>query len=270
MDTGAKKNVANFETLIAHCISQGAAYAPSRLALQLPALNTLHTTAKDSISSDAPTSVDSAYAIWQKATNEREIVFKPLKTLATRVINSLASADATEQTIKDARTIVRKIEGARAPKSKKALDAFIDSTHKTTSAAVTEPAGSEHGRTVEVAEEHKFISTSQQSFDLLVEHFTKLIALVAAEPLYTPNEPDLKIVALKAFLTSMESSNTAVINAATALEDARIARDKILNTDKTGLCDIALAVKKYFKSAFGATSPQYKQISGLKFKKIKK
>ena len=38
----------------------------------------------------------------------------------------------------------------------------------------------------------------------------------------------------------------------------------------TGLVDTAGDVKKYVKSVFGGTSPQYKQVSGLKFTKVGK
>ncbi|MBI5219061.1 MAG: hypothetical protein HY958_09040 [Bacteroidia bacterium] len=262
METGHQKNIANLATLIAHCKTLGADYAPSRNALKIVNLETLYTTANDSINSEDSTSVNSTEAVWNKATNEREIVFSPLKTLATKIINALDSTEATEQAVKDARTLIRKIEGARAPKSKKALDAFIDSTHITTSAAGTEP--------VEVAEEHNFISTSQQSYDLLVEHFSKLITLLNAEPNYAPNEEKLKLVTLKALLASMKATNKAVIDTLTALEDARIIRDKIMYEDKTGLCDIGLDTKKYIRSVFGSTSPKYKQISSLEFRKIKR
>ena len=37
----------------------------------------------------------------------------------------------------------------------------------------------------------------------------------------------------------------------------------------TRMVDIALDSKAYIKSAFGATSPQYKQVSKLEFKVVK-
>lgn len=39
---------------------------------------------------------------------------------------------------------------------------------------------------------------------------------------------------------------------------------------ETGLVDIVDDVKKYVKSLFGASTPQYKQISGLKFTRPRK
>jgi hypothetical protein len=71
----------------------------------------------------------------------------------------------------------------------------------------------------EGAESIKAASTSQQSYDMLIDHF------------------------------------------------ARIERDEALYGEDTGLEDVSQDVKKYVKSLFGATRPQYKQVSGLKFTK---
>jgi hypothetical protein len=42
-------------------------------------------------------------------------------------------------------------------------------------------------------------------------------------------------------------------------------RDEALYATDTGLLDVTQDVKQYVKSFFGASSPQYKQVSGLKF-----
>lgn len=42
-------------------------------------------------------------------------------------------------------------------------------------------------------------------------------------------------------------------------------RNVLLYKEITGITDVANAVKVYIKSVFGATSPQYKQVSSLKF-----
>jgi len=53
------------------------------------------------------------------------------------------------------------------------------------------------------------------------------------------------------------------------LSNARITRNDILYKPNTGLVDIAIDTKTYIKSVFGASSPQYKQVSGLEFKTVK-
>ena len=112
-------------------------------------------------------------------------------------------------------------------------------------------------------------SVSQQSYDSLIENFARLVDLVSSEPTYTPNEVELQVATLTALVTDLRAKNTAVINANTALSNARLSRNITLYKEKTGLVDVAGEVKKYVKSVFGATSPQYKQISKIKFTKPK-
>lgn len=68
----------------------------------------------------------------------------------------------------------------------------------------------------------------------------------------------------------MKGKNTALIHANTEYSNARLSRDQVLYNNLTGLCQIAKEVKQYVKSVFGATSPQYKQISSLLFVKRKR
>lgn len=130
---------------------------------------------------------------------------------------------------------------------------------------MTPPAGGDSTAQPEINQ----ISVSQQSYDSLIDNFSKLVVCVAAEPSYIPNENDLKVTTLNTTLTNYKTLNTAVINASTPYKNAMIARNKILYLETSGLVDTALEVKKYVKSVFGATSPQYKQISKIEFKKQK-
>jgi hypothetical protein len=84
--------------------------------------------------------------------------------------------------------------------------------------------------------------------------------------LCAPNEADLKVTAL---YNALKAKNTAVVNATTPLSNARISRNNILYNANTDLVDIALDTKTYIKSIYGATSPQYKQVSKLEFKAVK-
>ena len=102
---------------------------------------------------------------------------------------------------------------------------------------------------------------------MLTENFSALIDLVSSVPSYTPNETELTTASLTIFHAHLQTANTNVINAEVAYSNARISRDTVLYSDNTGLVDIASDVKKYVKAIFGATSPQYKQVSGIKFKK---
>ena len=238
-ETGHAKNVANFEVLISFCNGYGVVYNPSKNSIKIVALNTLKTTAQGNIAT-----VTNTNTAFNNATNSRQIVFAPIKKLATKIVNALAATDAAQQTIDDAKTINRKIQGSRKEP--------ITPPPPPTDPNATPP-------------EDNSISVSQQSYDSLLDNFKKLIALVTAEPTYLPNENELKVVNLNIQAADLATKNTAVIGATTTLSNARIARNKTLYTPKTGLYDTTQEVKKYVKSVFGATSPEYKQVSGIKF-----
>jgi len=243
-ETGHAKNVANFEDLISFCVGNGASYNPTKDSIKLQALNALHTEAETKIAE-----VNLAQSPWANAVAAREILFKPLSKLVTRVINALDSSEVPKQVVDNAKTFARKIQGKRA-------------TPKNTPPP-EDPA-------VPKEETPKNISASQMGFDNRIDNLDKLIQLLSAQPGYSPNETELTTATLKTLLADMKAANTLVINTFTPLSNSRIARDKVLYQDHTGLVDIAAEVKKYVKSVFGATNPQYKQISGLKFIDMRK
>ncbi|NJL76804.1 MAG: hypothetical protein HC892_19090 [Saprospiraceae bacterium] len=105
------------------------------------------------------------------------------------------------------------------------------------------------------------------SFDSRIDNFDKFVKLLTSVTLYAQNEADLKVTALTAVLTDLKTKNAAVIAAEVPLNNARITRNDVLYKPNTGLVDIALDVKTYIKSVFGASSPQYKKISKIKFTK---
>ncbi|SKC11898.1 hypothetical protein SAMN05660477_03138 [Soonwooa buanensis] len=229
-EVGHAKNVANFQELIGYCTAYGTAYNPSKTALQLTSLNTLLASAKTEL-----TNVTTAKNTFDTVTGDRQVAFEPLKSLATKVYNSISVTDATEQTLADAKTINNKLQGKRA------------------------------NPTSQSPNPDNQVSVSRQSYDSLTENFSSLLDLVSSIPSYTPNEADLNTTSLTTFRDNLQTANTNVINAEVAYSNARISRDNILYSKDSGLVEIAMDVKNYVKSVFGATSPQYKQVSGIKF-----
>ena len=109
------------------------------------------------------------------------------------------------------------------------------------------------------------ISAAQLSYDSKLENLDKLIMLLTSVPLYSPNEEDLKVESLKTLYSQFKALNNDVLTATIQLSNARISRNDILYKPLTGLVDIAFDAKVYIKSVFGATSPQFKQVSKLSF-----
>lgn len=240
-ETGHAKNVANLAKLIQHCTTFGATYNPSKVNLALAALDTLYTDGRTVLDLVIQKNTD-----FHTAENNRKIAFKDLKPLATRIINALKATDATDETIEDAKSINRKIQGTSLTKSTTTADP--DNLNLET----------------------KHISTSQQSYDSLIEHLAKLISLVTAEPTYNPNDVGLTHNDLNTYILQLKALNIAHAKADAEAKDARHQRDKTLYAKNTGLYDIAQDTKNYVKSLYGASSPQYKQISKIQFTSHKK
>ncbi|MDR0603590.1 MAG: hypothetical protein LBG80_04715, partial [Bacteroidales bacterium] len=115
----------------------------------------------------------------------------------------------------------------------------------------------------------KHVSVSQVSFNEQIEHLNQLISLLKHQSTYTPTEPDLTIQALEQMYHNMQSTNDRFVEVEAALTTARQERNKLLYAPKTGMMDTALAVKEYVKAAFGAASPQYKEVKHISFKNRK-
>lgn len=243
-ETGHAKNVANFETLISAVNGFGAAYNPSKSAIKTTALTSLSISAKTVLNQ-----INSAEGQNKIAVANRDVAFEPLSKLATRIINALRASDVSEQIIASAESLIRKLQGKRATPKK---------TEEEKAALLAE------GATV------KEVSSSQMSFDNRLDSLDKLINLLSNITEYIPNEEELQLITLAALYTSLSALNAAAIQSETALNNMRISRDELLYKTGTGMVDIALSVKTYVKSLFGATSAQYKQVSGLRFKTVTK
>ena len=111
------------------------------------------------------------------------------------------------------------------------------------------------------------VSTSQQSYDSILDNYERYVQYIAATPEYAPNEEEIKIPVLKALAVELRAKNTTCNNAKVAVDNARSARNHVLYEPLTGLVDVALDAKNYIKSLFGSTSTEYKQVAKIDFRK---
>ena len=235
-EVGHAKNVANFQDLIEFVIGYGETYNPSKNSLKLPQLIALRETAQTKLND-----VIAKNTIYNNKVNERMVAFGNLKSFSTRLVNALQTTDATNETINNAKTFNRKMQGKKASTTQA-------STDPNTPAPTT-------------------ISTSQQSYDQLIQHLAGLKSVLETEPSYTPNEIELQIATIDSKIADLSAKNTAVSTAYTNISNSRISRNETLYTSENGIYETASEVKKYIKSVFGASSPQYNQVSGIKFSK---
>ncbi len=237
-ETGHVVNLANLQDLKLACDTFGAHYNPVKVAISITGLDQLIADGRSALQN-----VSTHVAAYNNAVNARRQLFADLKPLATRIINCLQVTDASAEKVKDAKGFNRKIQGGRASKLPAAAVAADGTSIPDT----------------------KTVSTSQQSYNQQVEHLNNLVSLLAAEPSYIPNEAELKVATLQTLVTNMRASNTAASVAYAKITAARIARNELFYNPNTGLYVASLEVKKYVKAVFGASSPQYKQISGIAF-----
>jgi hypothetical protein len=239
VEKGHAKNVANLGTLITFTTGFGTGYNPSKTSISLAALNTLKEESQKNL-----VVVNTHYTNWSIAVEAQQSLFAKLNARLTRVINAAATGDVPPAVLSNAKALNKKLQGV---KSRKAADPV-------------NPDGTA------VAEEiTKTNSTSRMSQDSRLENLEKLVQLLSEQPGYAPNEPDLQVSALQNLLADFKIKNEAVKNAQMLLSNARIGRNKTFYNTETGLVKVAADVKKYVKSVYGATSPEFKQVSGLSF-----
>lgn len=238
-ETGHAKNVANFQSLISFCSALGAVYNPSKESLKIPQLQSLLQSAQDKINSTITQKTS-----FDNATNSRRNAFADLKPLSTKITNAFAVSGAEQLGINNLKSMNKKLQGTTSKKAP----------------ATAEDSQPDTGKT---------ISTSQQSYDKMVEHFSSIIEILIQNPAYNPNENDLKVTSLQDKLSDMQTKNSELIDAYTQYSNAMLERNQTLYNPLSGLVQTSKEIKQYVKSIFGASSPQFKQINGIEFKVIK-
>lgn len=239
-ESGHEKNLANLDVEISTAQGIGEKFLPSNPLLMIDSMLNLRSNC-----SNAMNAVREAFADFKTAVTARAEAFSKLSKLVTRVSNTLIASGVSSGIIESAKPLFRKLQGRRA-KAKMTEDekqAAIDS-----------------GKAVREA------SASQMSFDNQIGNFSQLIDFLSRQN-YAPNEKDLQIESLKAFLTELKQKNAAVVEATTALYNARAKRDELMYKEDTGMVSIAMDFKAYIKGAFGPSSAHFRKVSGLEFRK---
>ena len=167
-------------------------------------------------------------------------MFKHVKPFARRVRSAAKTCGTKDSWVKNVGTIVNKLLGERASKP---------------TPTATDPAGT---------------SASQQSYDNTTNNVEKLIEILKNEPLYTPNEVELQVATIQAHYIDLDKANNEVKAGVVPYNNAVIARNKAMYAAKTGLVDVAQASKDYDRGIFGYSSPEYKLVTKLRFKRLAK
>lgn len=224
----------NTEVFIATATTCGTKYATSKPLYELTNLQTISNDGYVKV-----TNVDAAETAYKYEVASRMQEFDGLASLCALVVAEMVMSGASRETVDQLRFLVRKLRGQRkVPKNPNDPTAVYN-------------------------------SVSQVNYDNLVANFERFIMMVAADPNYDPVTDALKVTTLEAKLETLRTANINVIVAKAELDAARIARNEFFNTEVTGLVDVFLTAKNVVLTNFGRNSAQYKQVSGLSFKRIK-
>ncbi len=231
------KTAAAFEEFIGICSGYGGTYNPGSPNLQLSALNELAGKSRQALED-----MNVTKSAMNLATNNREIAFAGLRKLASSITFALAASGASEQTMNDARAIIRQMTSHRK--------------NRAPIASGESAAPAVKGR-----------SLSQLGFESKTDHLARLVQLLRDEPLYQPTEFHLSLKGLEEFLSKLRGLNVTVNEAKVTFRNSRIALIQLYYADAHSMVDIARAGKMYVRSVFGLNSMEYQQVKRLKFTK---
>ena len=233
-ETGHYKNVVSLNALKVFAESLGETYAPQKDYLKLPNLvnlvdetNALHNAVKDQINT-LTLSVD-----------HRQLVYKNVKPLSTKVINTMGSTNVDAKTIDDAKFFNTKIQGARIGKKTVAKEGEKESTTN---------------------------SVSRQSYDSIYENFSSLNNLLIQDGNYKPSEEEVTTQGLTNKQNEMLAANQDIKFQTTDLGKKRIQRNTRFYVNEDCLLNVGRDFKKYIRGVFGSQSPEFAQIRKIIFK----
>lgn len=237
--------LANFGTLTQAVTAFGARYNPANSRLSIPTLVLLHATTDESMDV-----AETAKGEYNSAVNARKAAFGPMKTLASSAISALKVAQAPKGVIEDAEAIRRRMDGKRASPSP--------------------PPVGKNSDDPELPDAPRSISTAQTGFINQVKHLSDLAKLLKREKSYAPNETELQVASIEAYIATLTAANKSVAELWVVQNNAINKRDALFHAEDNGLLATAGFVKEYVKSVYKPKSAEYKQVQAIGFPSRKK
>lgn len=232
-------NLDRYQILVTAVKGLGQAYAPAAAHISLAEIEKQLTAAQQ-----AATDFNAKHAAWRKATDDRRNGFKPVRKYGTRMFRAFKTMVKDQEAVLTLEASKKKLDGTRIGKLSEGL-------LKSMGNDVQQPNG----------------SVAQTGYTDLVNTLEQMQQLAALHTDYAPNEADLKIAGMSKLITDLRAANLAAVVSRNNLQLARQERNEIHCTGTVSIWQTARDVKDYILSLYGSNSPEYKQISGLRFKK---
>lgn len=245
-NTGHSKNLTNFQRLIYAFAEMGAEYNPAREILAVAAMTVLYLRGREALDN-----LEKGKQANRKNINARKDVSKRIKAFSTKAFHALKTFGLVQNTIENARSFYMRIQGRRINSLKE---------EPAVAPAVTED---------QPQEPKKKKSVAQQNYDALIENFGKFVIFLQNEPLYVPNEEEVKTTTLAALLEEARAINMALAVTENIMDSNFITRKEIFYADKDSIVEVTKAAKLYARSKFGTKSDRYRRVSKIYIKKLK-
>lgn len=231
-------NLQAFNSLIGYCTGYGGKYNPGRQNLRIEALLSQQEAVRQVLDQVKETKVHFINEV-----NERKQVFAQLPALASSVLRTMVASGASDERLGSTRML---------------LTSILGKTQKSIKPVLTEAAQP----AVVIAKR----SQLQKSYWSKVDSFSQLVKMVATDPLYQPNEPELSLEGLIRKLTELEAMNQRVSQARVQWSNAMVKRREVMYGEQS-LCNSARAVKNYLCAVFGYNSTEYEQVKHISISK---
>lgn len=234
-ESGHLKNLTGFADAIDY-VKTYEKYNPSNVKLAVAALNDSFNVFKKVLDD-----LDAAEASMLDSGRRRVAAFAGVDKLGTKIVAALDANGADKEMHKDAVGMNRKLQGRRAANAKEVTNPTINQ-----------------------------ISASQRSYDRRADNLEKLRDLAGKLPDYKPNEAELTVEGLTEKANALLAMNRKVSEDNSKRDAAINKRDELFYTEGTGLVSVFKAMKNYVRSVYETRSPEYRQLTAIKIKMIRK
>ncbi|MEQ8423089.1 MAG: hypothetical protein RIA63_00165 [Cyclobacteriaceae bacterium] len=219
------KNMQSFGKLKGICTGLGGAYNPGQQNLKVKALTTIQFNAQQVMDE-----VIIAKTTYDNVTNQRELAFRDLRSLGSRICYLLRASNAHPLTLADAMVSNRALQGRLKYR-------------------VAKPRAGEGEEPISGKQRSRSSDFANQ-----LQYFAQLVKTALAEPTYNPTEPQLAGEALEQKVVELRSLNELVMKTEQTLARVRQQRRDIFYEGEHSLVKTARAVKSYIRGVFGFRS----------------
>jgi hypothetical protein len=192
----------------------------------------------------AASDFNSKHAAWRKAIDDRKTAYKPLRKYCTRMLRAFKALVKDVEAVETLVASKKKLDGTRIGKKSTGDAPGMGNDVLSTGGSV-----------------------AQTGYQDLANTFEQMLELAALHQSYAPNETDLQITGMQKLLADLRAANLKATEALNDLTLARHKRNEIHFYAPDSIWRTGRDAKDYVLSLFGNGSPEYKQISGLRFRK---